>query len=121
MMLGVAWAVVGYVVCELTSRGKLATTVITAIAGGLGLGAGALKHSGVTAPRLFQVGVWFEIAIGVVVLAVLFWRLIGHRGSLSRVYFIASNRQVMADMDEQTGGPLTTYGRSAHSRKRRMR
>lgn len=46
MAMGIAWAVVGYVICALTNRGQLATTIVTAAAGALGLGSGMWNASG---------------------------------------------------------------------------
>lgn len=44
MVMGVAWAVVGYVACTALQRGQFVTTIVTAMAGALGLGAGAIGH-----------------------------------------------------------------------------
>jgi hypothetical protein len=44
MVMGVVWAVVGYAACSVLQRGQLVTTIVTAVAGALGLGAGAIGH-----------------------------------------------------------------------------
>lgn len=44
MVMGLAWAVVGYALCSLLQRGQLVTTIATAAAGTLGLGAGAISR-----------------------------------------------------------------------------
>jgi ABC-type proline/glycine betaine transport system permease subunit len=62
VILGIAWAVVGYVLAEVTQRGKLATTVITAVAGALGLGAGVLRGTHATVPG-FIAGLGVIIAV----------------------------------------------------------
>lgn len=48
-MIGVVWALIGYVACEVTNRGRITTTVITAIAGAAGLGRGLVGHASATA------------------------------------------------------------------------
>jgi hypothetical protein len=74
--MGVAWAIIGYAVASLLQRGQLATTVITAVAGALGMGAGVLKESHASLGALPGVVVGLEVA-AVAALAVLAWRLAG--------------------------------------------
>jgi hypothetical protein len=121
MIIGVLWAVAGYVVCELTRRGKLATTVITAAAGALGLGQGAIVNAGASAPQIFEGLAAAGIVLTVAVIACLFWLLARHSNRPGKVYFIASIRQVMADMTEQTGDPIYSYGRRAAPKTRARR
>lgn len=44
MVIGIVWAVAGYALCSVTNRGQLVTTIVTAMAGALGLGAHAIGH-----------------------------------------------------------------------------
>lgn len=121
MIIGVLWAVAGYVVCELTRRGKLATTVITAAAGALGLGQGAIVNAGGTAQHVIEGLAAAGIMLTLAAVAFLFWQLARHSNRPGKVYFIASIRQVMADMSEQTGRPIYSYGRRAAPKARAHR
>lgn len=49
MIAGVVWALIGYVACEMTHRGRITTTVVTAIAGAAGLGRGLVGQATATA------------------------------------------------------------------------
>lgn len=101
MVIGVVWALIGYAACEMSHRGKLVTTVVTAIAGAAGLGAGAVKHAGVTGDRLMAAGLLAEVIVTAAAVVVVLWFTFGHTPSSSRTYAIASTRQVMADEDAQ--------------------
>jgi hypothetical protein len=52
MIPGIIWALIGYAICEITGRGRITTTVVTAAAGALGLGGGLVKSSATGAPQL---------------------------------------------------------------------
>jgi hypothetical protein len=113
VILGVAWALIGYVVCQVSHRGNLATTVVTAIAGAAGIGTGAFKHSGMTGGRLIGAALLVEVIVTAAAVVVVVWFTFGNTSSTSRTYAIASTRQVMADDDDPRPGP-----RRARARKR---
>jgi hypothetical protein len=98
MILGVAWAVVGYVLAEVTQRGKLTTTIITAVAGALGLGAGVLRGTHATVPGFITgLGVLIGIlaAAGLAVLVA----LTTGTNQQGKAMFLASVRQAHAPED----------------------
>jgi predicted lipid-binding transport protein (Tim44 family) len=76
MVLGVAWAMVGYVVCAALGRGQLVTTIVTAAAGGLGLGAGAIRqyHGHLGGLGAALIGLEITVIVAGVCLAVVFIR-----------------------------------------------
>lgn len=93
MIIGIVWALIGYAACEMTQRGKVTTTVVTAAAGALGIGARSMHTTGASVPVALVVGL---AAAAVPLLAFLALTLTGARnprrhGSAA----IASTRQVL--------------------------
>lgn len=75
MIAGVIWALIGYAACEVTGRGKLTTTVVTAIAGALGLGGGLLHgQAAVPVHPALLVGVGLVVVLVVAAVIVLLYR-----------------------------------------------
>ena len=93
MIVGVVWALIGLVLCEVTHRGKVTTTVVTAAAGALGIGA----HLARNAPS--STGVYVIVGLGAVafvMLAFLVLILAGGRGPRRHgSAAIASTRMVL--------------------------
>ena len=120
MMIGVAWALVGYVLCEFTHRGKIATTVVTAVAGAAGVGAHTLNAAGAGGAVHALAAVVIVLAVACAVAGVVLARP-GRRRDTARVWHIAHNRQACAPPGEQTGEPLNAYGGKALARRPRRR
>jgi hypothetical protein len=77
MIPGIIWALIGYAVCEITNRGRLTTTIVTAAAGALGLGRG-LVATQTGAARPFLVGLGLTAGLLLLLAAVV---VIARRGT----------------------------------------
>lgn len=93
MIIGVLWALIGYVLCEVTNRGKVTTTVATAAAGALGVGAKAAQGAGAAVPEAAVIAIGVIAALMVVFLAVLVAG--GRRPRRHGSAAMASTRQVL--------------------------
>jgi hypothetical protein len=100
MAAGVIWALIGFMVCELTSRGRLVTTVVTAVAGASGVG----LHAAQEAPQTVRVagmiltGVEVLLVLAVGVLAV--WAVSGRGRRRHGSAALASTRHVIYEDPE---------------------
>lgn len=93
MIAGIVWALIGLAACEITNRGKVTTTVVTAAAGALGIGARAAHDAPSNSGVYVIVGLG---AVALVMLAFLALTLAGGRGPRRHgSAAIASTRKVL--------------------------